>query len=365
MERRKFLTGTAAAGVGAATGILSAPAIAQERKEITIVSTWPRDFPGLGTSAQRLAARITELSEGRLTTEYFAAGERVGAFDSFDEVASGNAQAYVAADYYWTGKHPGWAYFTSVPFGMVNGERDAWLKYAGGQELWDELAGEFDLKCLPCGNTGVQMGGWFNKEMNSAADFKGLKMRIPGLGGDVLSKLGASTVSLPGGQIYENLVSGAIDATEWVGPYNDYFMKFYEAAKYYYYPGMHEPGGNLSFGMNKEFWEGLSSWEQALISAACYEENANQMDETNANNGVYLKRMIDENGVVLKEFSDEIYDSFGEAAKEVFEETRDHSELAAKIDDGFQSALRTIGGWFAISEVAYQQKRNRVLGIGV
>jgi len=365
MERRKFLTGTAAAGVGAAGIVTGAPVIAQDVKEITIVSTWPRDFPGLGTSAQRLAARITELSEGRLQTEYFAAGERVGAFDSFDEVASGNAQAYIAADYYWTGKHPGWAYFTAVPFGMVNGERDAWLKYGGGQELWDEIAGEFGLKCLPCGSTGVQMGGWFNKEMKTAADFKGLKMRIPGLGGDVLAKLGASTVSLPGGQIYENLVSGAIDATEWVGPYNDYFMKFYEAAKYYYYPGMHEPGGNLSFGMNKEFYDELTSWEKAIISAACYEEHANQMDEGNANNGLYLQKMIDENGVELKEFSDEIYESFGEAAKEVFEETRDHSALAAKIDDGFQAALREIGAWFSISEVAYQQKRNKVLGIGV
>jgi len=365
MERRKFLAGTAIAGVSAAASTtFSAPAIAQETKEMTIVSTWPRDFPGLGVSAQRLAARITELSEGRITTNYFAAGERVGAFDSFDEVASGNAQAYIAADYYWTGKHPGWAYFTAVPFGMVNGERDAWLKYGGGQELWDELAGEFGLKCLPCGSTGVQMGGWFNKEMKTAADFKGLKMRIPGLGGDVLSKLGASTVSLPGGQIYENLVSGAIDATEWVGPYNDYFMKFYEAAKYYYFPGMHEPGGNLSFGMNKEFWEELSDWEKAIISAACYEEHANQMDETNANNGIFLQKMIDENGVELREFSDEIYASFGEAAAEVFEETRDHSALATKIDDQFQAALRNIGKWFAISEVAYQQKRNRVLGIG-
>jgi TRAP-type mannitol/chloroaromatic compound transport system substrate-binding protein len=365
MQRRKFLAGTAATATGVGATIMHAPAIAQDVKELTIVSTWPRDFPGLGTSAQRLAARITELSEGRIQTEYFAAGERVGAFDSFDEVASGNAQAYIAADYYWTGKHPGWAYFTAVPFGMVNGERDAWLKYGGGQALWDELAAEFDLKCLPCGSTGVQMGGWFNKEMNSADDFKGLKMRIPGLGGDVLSKLGASTVSLPGGQIYENLVSGAIDATEWVGPYNDYFMKFYEAAKYYYYPGMHEPGGNLSFGMNKEFYEGLTSWERAVIEAACYEEHSNQMDEANANNGEYLTRMVEENGVELKEFSDEIYGSFAEAAKEVFEETRDHSALAAKIDDGFQASLREIGTWFAISEVAYQTKRNKALGIGI
>lgn len=363
MERRKFLASSAAVGVGAT--ILHAPAIAQERKEMTIVSTWPRDFPGLGTSAQRLAARITELSEGRITTEYFAAGERVGAFDSFDEVASGNAQAYVAADYYWTGKHPGWAYFTSVPFGMTTPERDSWIKFGGGQALWDELAGEFDLKCLPCGSTGVQMGGWFNKEMKTASDFKGLKMRIPGLGGDVLSKLGASTVSLPGGQIYENLVSGSIDATEWVGPYNDYFMKFYEAAKYYYYPGMHEPSSMLSFGMNREFWEGLSAWEKSLVTACCYEEHANQMDETNANNGQYLKKMIEENGVQLREFSDEIYEAFGKAATEVFAETRDHSPLAAKIDDEFQASLREIGAWMSIADISYSNKRNKVLGISI
>ena len=239
MERRKFLKGAAVAG---AASTLAAPALAQAKKEMVIVSTWPRDFPGLGLPAQRLAARIGELSDGALDVQYFAAGERVGAFDSFDEVASGNAQAYIAADYYWKGKHPGWAPFTAIPFGMTYTEIDAWIKYGGGQELWDELADQFGLKNLACGNTGVQMGGWFNKEIESADDLKGLKMRIPGLGGDVMAKLGASPVSLPGGQIYENLVSGAIDATEWVGPYNDYFMKFYEAAKYYYWPGMHEPG---------------------------------------------------------------------------------------------------------------------------
>eukprot|EP00657_Telonema_sp_P-1_P009575 TRINITY_DN3817_c0_g1_i1.p1 TRINITY_DN3817_c0_g1~~TRINITY_DN3817_c0_g1_i1.p1 ORF type:complete len:273 (+),score=82.66 TRINITY_DN3817_c0_g1_i1:34-852(+) len=218
MERRKFLKGAALAGVG--TAALAAPAIAQGGKTMTIVSTWPRDFPGLGISAQRLAARIAQLSQGALKVEYFAAGERVGAFDCFDEVASGNSQAYIGADYYWTGKHPALAYFTAVPFGMTTVEWNAWIKFKGGQELWNKLSGEFGLKPLMCGATGTQAGGWFNKEIESADDLKGLKMRIPGLGGSVMSKLGVSTVSLPGGQIYENLVSGAIDATEWVGPYS-------------------------------------------------------------------------------------------------------------------------------------------------
>jgi TRAP-type mannitol/chloroaromatic compound transport system substrate-binding protein len=364
MDRRSFIkkAGLGAGGVVAAS-TLAAPAIAQSTKEMVIVSTWPRDFPGLGIPAQRLSARIAELTEGRIATQYFAAGERVGAFDSFDEVASGNAQAYIGADYYWKGKHPGWAAFTAIPFGLTYTEMDAWIKYGGGQELWDELAGEFGLKNLAMGNTGVQMGGWFNKEIETADDLKGLKMRIPGQGGDVMAKLGASPVSLPGGQIYENLVSGAIDATEWVGPFNDYFMKFYEAAKYYYWPGMHEPGAQLAIGMNKAFWEGLSKTDQEIIKAACAEENAATMAETNANNGAYLNKLINEHGVELREFSDEVYDAFGEAAQEVLEEAMDHSELSKKIFESVITARKDIGSWMAISDVAYSNKRNRVLGI--
>ena len=361
MKRRKFISSAAIAGTAATT--IAAPAIAQSSKDMVIVSTWPRDFPGLGISAQRLAARITQLSEGRLNTQYFAAGERVGAFDSFDEVASGNAQAYIAADYYWKGKHPGFAFFTTVPFGMTTVEWNAWIKFMGGQALWDELSGEYGLKAIACGATGTQMMGWFNKEIESADDLKGLKMRIPGLAGDVMAKLGASPVSLPGGQIYENLVSGAIDATEWVGPYNDYFMKFYEAAKYYYYPGFHEPGGGLAFGMNASWWGTLSEWEQAIIEAACLEEHAAQYEEAQAKNGEYLNKLINDHGVELKQLPDEIFDSFGAATAEVFEETREHSPLAKKITDHFMSSLREVGGWQKIAEVGFCNHRNRILDI--
>ena len=360
MERRHFLKGAAIAGAGAA---LAAPAVAQGIKTLTVVSTWPRDFPGLGTSAQRLCARIDAISGGTIKTEYFAAGEKVGAFDVFDEVAAGNSQAYVAADYYWIGKHPGFAYFTSVPFGMTTPEWNAWVKFAGGQALWDELSAGFNLKAITCGGTGAQCGGWFNKEINSPEDLQGLKMRIPGLGGTVMSKLGVSTVSLPGGQIYENLVSGSVDATEWVGPYNDYFMKFYEAAKYYYTGGMHEPGGGLAFGMNLDFYNGLTDHERAVIEAACYEENAAQPEEAMANNGTYLNKLVNEHGVQLRAFNDDVWDAFGEAAAEVFEETREHSDLAARINDSYQAALRDIGGFRAIAEIEFSTQRNRVLGM--
>ena len=338
MKRRDLLKGGVAAALATGATAVSAPAIAANRIEITMVSTWPRDFPGLGTGAQRFAERLTAMTDGRIKVNYFAAGERVKAFDSFDEVASGNAQMYHAADYYWKGKHPGWAYFTGVPFGMTYTEVNAWIQFGGGQQLWDELASGYGLKCLPCGNTGVQMGGWFRKEMRSASDFKGLKMRIPGLGGDVLAKLGASPVSLPGGQIYENLVSGAIDATEWVGPWNDSFMKFYEAAKFYYYPGMHEPGSMLAVGINK-------------------------MSEYNAKNGESLAKLISDQGVKLRSFSDDIYDSFGDAAAEVYEEVQQHSPLAKKIHQSFLKSRSEVGAWAKISDQAYVAQRNRVLGL--
>ena len=363
MKRRDLLKGGVVAALATGATAISAPAFAQGKVEITMVSTWPRDFPGLGTGAQRFGERLMAMTDGRIKVNYFAAGERVKAFDSFDEVASGNAQMYHAADYYWKGKHPGWAYFTAVPFGMTYTEIGAWMQFGGGQELWDELAAGYGLKCLPCGNTGVQMGGWFRKEMNSAADFKGLKMRMPGLGGDVIAKMGASPVSLPGGQIYENLVSGAIDATEWVGPWNDSFMKFYEAAKYYYYPGMHEPAAQLSLGINKKFWDGLSKSDQAIIKAAAETENSVMMSEYNAKNGAALASLIADQGVKLRSFSDDIFDAFGEAAEEVFEEVQQHSPLAKKIHASFKSSRDEVGAWAKISDQAYVAQRNRVLGL--
>ena len=209
----------------------------------------------------------------------------------------------------------------------------------------------------------MQMGGWFRKEINSADDLKGLKMRIPGLGGDVMAKMGASPVSIPGGQIYENLISGAIDATEWVGPWNDSYMKFYEAAKYYYYPGMHEPGSMLSVGMNKSWWEGLSNSDQLTIKAAAHTENDLMMAEYNAKNGSSLVKLIKEQGVKLRKFNDDIYDSFGEAAEEVFAEVRAHSELSNRIHESFSKVREEVGAWAKISDQAYLAQRNRVLGL--
>ncbi len=363
MQRREILKkGLVGLGGVAAASTIAAPAIAKERVEIAMVATWGRDFPGLGTGAQRFAKRLSDMSDGRIQVTYYAANERVKAFDSFDEVASGNAQMYHGAEYYWKGKHPGWAYFTSVPFGLTYTEMNAWIRFGGGQELWDELGADYGLKGLMCGNTGVQMGGWFRKEMNSVDDFKGLKMRMPGLGGDVLAKMGGSPVSLPGGQIYENLISGSIDATEWVGPWNDEIMKFYEAAKFYYYPGMHEPGAMLACGMNKTWWDGLSKSDQMMIEAASSMENDVMMSEYNYKNGAALKRLINDQGVKLRQFNDDIYDGFAEASEEVFAEVQEHSDLANRIHQSFVTARTDIGAWAEISDQAYLQQRNRALG---
>ena len=218
MKRRKLLKGTVIAGVATAVSApnFPAPAIAKKRIEIIMVSTWPRDFPGIGTGAQRFAKKLSEMTDGRIKVKYYAGGERVKPFDSFNEVVSGNAQMYHSADYYWKNKHPAWAYFTSVPFGLVYSEINAWINFGGGQELWDELASSFGLKCLPCGNTGLQMGGWFRNEIKTHADLKDLRIRIPGLGGDVMTKLGAKSISLTGGEIYDKLKSKEIDAQFWL-----------------------------------------------------------------------------------------------------------------------------------------------------
>mgnify|MGYP000061749174 FL=1 len=363
-SRRKFFKAAAATGVAAvAASSLAAPAVAADRVEIAMVTTWPRDFPGLGTGAQRFAQRLIDMSDGRFQVQYFASGERVKAFDSFDEVASGNAQMYHAADYYWKGKHKAWGYYTAVPFGLTYTELNAWIRFAGGQELWDELGDGFGLKNFLCGNTGVQMGGWFNKKINSANDLKGLKMRIPGFGGEVMAKLGASPVSLPGGQIYENLVSGAIDATEWVGPWNDEIMKFQEAAKYYYYPGMHEPGSALAAGCNKSWLTSLSKADQTMIEAAAAMENDVMMAEFNAKNGAALDRLINEHGVKLEKFSDKLYDSFAKGAAEVFEEVQASSDLAARTHKSFVKARKDIGSWTNLSDSPYISQRNRALGV--
>ena len=222
-----------------------------------MVTTWPKNFPGLGTAPERFAKNVALMSQGQLEVKVFGAGELVPALEVFDAVSGGTAEMGHGAGYYWKGKAPEAQFFTTVPFGMTAQEMNGWIHHGGGQALWEEVYAKFGLVPLAAGNTGVQMGGWFNKEINSVADLKGLKMRIPGLGGEVFKRIGGLPVLLPGSELFTALQTGAIDASEWVAPYNDLAFGLHKAAKYYYYPGWHEPGPALELIVRKEAFESL------------------------------------------------------------------------------------------------------------
>lgn len=357
MDRRSVLTGGAALGVASAAGTLATPAIAQRRRRLRMVTTWPPDFPGLGTAANDVARFITEATDGALDIRVYAAGELVPAFESFDAVSRGAADMYHGAEYYWQGKHPAFAFFTSVPFGLNAQEMGAWIHHGGGQELWDELSAQFNVKPFACANTGNQMGGWFNREINSVDDFSGLRIRMPGLGGEVMRRLGAAAVALPGGEIFQSLQTGAIDATEWVGPWNDLAFGFYRVAQYYYWPGFHEPGAQLCLGMNGDVWNELSPAHQTIVKIACSAVTDRSLAEFNARNAGALRELIDDHGVQLRRFSDEVLRRIGEVSGEVVREVGEHDEISGRIYQGFLEARRNGMSYGEISEEGFANAR--------
>ncbi|MGB0749630.1 MAG: TRAP transporter substrate-binding protein [Magnetospiraceae bacterium] len=323
-----------------------------------MVTTWPKNFPGLGTGAERFAKRITDMSGGALTVKVLAAGELVPPFESFDAVSSGAADMYHGAEYYWQGKSKAFNFFAAVPFGLTAVEQNAWIHNGGCQELWDELSAGFNIKAFMAGNTGVQMGGWFNKEINTLEDYKGLKIRMPGLGGEVLNRLGATPVSLPGGEIFPSLQSGAIDATEWVGPWNDLAFGFYKVAKFYYYPGFHEPGTSLSGAVNLKVWESLSNDHKQIIETAAMAENSFTLSEFTAKNGDALATLINEHNVTLKRFSDDVMKAIGTASGEVLAEVAAADAQTKKVYDAFIKFRKDVMGWTNLSETAYAAARS-------
>ncbi|MEP0248807.1 MAG: TRAP transporter substrate-binding protein, partial [Roseobacter sp.] len=268
MDRRSFLKTSTLGGSAAAATTLAAPAYAQGNRTLTMVTSWPRGFAVLDDAASYFNEMVDSMSDGTLTIDKKAPGELVGAFEVFDAVSSGQADLYHSADYYFIGQHPGYAYFTAVPFGGTAQEVTNWYHHGGGHELHTELGEIFNLKSFLAGNSGSQSGGWFRKEINSAADFNGLKFRMPGLGGKVLGELGASVQNIPGGELYQALSSGALDGLEWVGPFADERAGFQEVAKVYYTAGFHEPGSALAAGMNLDVYNELSPAHQAIIANA-------------------------------------------------------------------------------------------------
>jgi TRAP-type mannitol/chloroaromatic compound transport system substrate-binding protein len=264
---------------------------------------------------------------------------------------------YHAAEYYWQGKSKAFNFFATVPFGLTASEVDAWIYHAGGQALWDELGADFNLKPLMAGNTGVQWGGWFNKEMNSVEDFKGLKMRMPGLGGEVLRRLGAAAVALPGGEIFPALQAGTIDATEWVGPWNDLAFGFYKITKYYYWPGFHEPGTILSLGINRDVWESLSASDQSLLETAAAAENSYVLAEFNARSSDALATLIDEHGVQVRQMSDEVLNGLGEASGQVVAEVGAEGGITQRVYESFIGFREKALAYDKLSNLAYGNAR--------
>lgn len=360
MDRRSFLRNSALGGSAAAATALAAPAYAQGNRTLTLVTSWGRGLAGVHDSAQRAADLITAMSDGTLTVDLKAGGELVGAFEVFDAVTAGQADMYHAADYYFVGQHPGYAFFTAVPFGMTAQELVNWYYHMGGQELHDELGQIFGLKSFLAGNTGAQAGGWFRNEINGPEDFQGLKFRMPGLGGQALGKMGASVQNLPGSEVYQALASGAIDGTEWIGPWADEKAGFQEITKIYYTAGFHEPGAGLSLATNLEVFESLSPAHQTIIETAAAATHQWNLAQFLSNNGSALQR-LQSGGIEVREFPDAVWDAMGAASQAVHDENLG-DELYKKIYDSAMASMKSSSEWIKRSESFYRGQRDRVLG---
>jgi TRAP-type mannitol/chloroaromatic compound transport system substrate-binding protein len=356
VRRREILAGGGLLAVGAARAF-PAPAIAQGNRQLKMVTDWPEDTPGLQSSAVRLAQTIGLATGGRINIEVFPSGALVRPFETFDAVSAGVADMYHSDEYYFEKKSAAFNFFSGVPFGFTADELFAWVHYGGGQELWDALSGQFNIKPLLCLNTGTQMGGWFTREVSSPEEFKGLRYRMPGLGAEVLRRLGAVVVTLPGSEIVPALKSGAIDASEWVGPWLDMTMGLNSAASFYYYPGFHEPGTGSSLGINKSVWESLDASDRQAIDAVAACEYARSLAEFDANNALSLRKLRHEGGVKILKFNDALLKAFIKQSKDVVADAGSRDDICRKIYASYDKFRTSIMDWSDISERAYLNGR--------
>lgn len=344
MKRREFFKQASVATIGAAAAAtLATPAIAQGKITWRMVTTWPKNFPGLGVGAQRLADRITAASGGRLTIQVFAAGEMVPGLQALDAVIDGSAEMSHGAAYYWQNKSAGLSFFTGVPYGMTSRELTGWVRYLGGQEIWDEIYDQFGVQGFLSGDTGTQAGGWFKNELTGVADVQGLRFRTPGLGGQVWAKLGASVTNLAAGEIFAALQSGTLDAAEFVGPYNDLALGFYQIAKNYYFPSFIEPGLATELVVDKAKYQALPEDLQAIIRDVCQAEYDNVAADFAANDPRALQALVNEHGVNIRQFPEEILEAGAKAATELLTEIRESGDaLTKKTAESFVTALNIV-----------------------
>ncbi|TDR20837.1 TRAP transporter substrate-binding protein [Marinicella litoralis] len=361
MKRRQVIAGGALAASLAVSGCKEQQQAKKQQStenfEWKMVTAWPKNFPGLGTGAAFLADAITQMSGGRLTVKVFGSGELVPAFEVFDAVSAGTAQMGHSAAYYWKGKIPEAQFFGAVPFGMNANEMNAWLYHGGGLKLWEEAYRPFGLKPMPAGQSGVQMGGWFNKEIKTKEDIKGLVMRIPGMGGDVLSRAGGTPQALPGAELFTALQTGTIDATEWVGPYNDLAFGLYQAAQFYYYPGWHEPTACIEAIINQQAYDALPVDLQKVVDMAAMAANQNMLSEYTANNQRALETLQQDHHVQLRAFPEDVLQEFKKYANQVLIELGQQSELSQKIFNSYTGFAEQTKKWLAVSEMAYLKAR--------
>ncbi len=363
MKRRDIIRGL---GAGAAAAALAAcqresgpagTATDVRRFEWRLVTTWPANFPGLGTGAIEFAERVSRCSDGRLKIRIYGDGELVPAFETFDAVAGGTAEMGHGASYYWKGKVPAASFFSAVPFGLTAQEMNAWLYFGGGWDLWKEAYAPFGLLPIPCGSSGCQMGGWFRKEIRSMADIRGLKMRIPALGGEVIARAGATPVTMPGSEIFTSLQSGAIDATEWIGPYNDLAFGLYKAAKYYYYPGWHEPGSTLEMIVNRAAFDTLPEDLREIVLTAASATNDRMLAEFTARNAEALQTLVRDHGVQVRPFPDDVMREFRRLSDEVLAETAAGDAMFRRVLESFRAFRSTMTPYIDIAERAMLNTR--------
>jgi TRAP-type mannitol/chloroaromatic compound transport system substrate-binding protein len=318
-----------------------------------MVTTWPPGFPVLQEGAERFAEHVKAMSNGRINIKVYAGGELIPALQTFDAVSQGTVEMGHGSAYYWAGKVPEAQFFSTVPFGMTPRGMNAWLYHGGGLELWREVYEPFHVVPFPLGNTGVQMGGWFNKEIHSVDDLNGLKMRIPGLGGKVFAKAGGNPVLLAGSEVYTALERNTIDATEWIGPYHDQRLGLYRAAKHYYYPGWHEPGTVLELTVNKRAWDSLTPDLQAIITHAAESENVLMLSEMEQKNLSALKELQARDDIEIKRFPDDVLARLQSMTEETLAEEAAANPDFKRIYEAYQAFREKDDAWTAISEKSY------------
>ena len=328
----------------------------QQQFEWRLVTSWPKNFPGLGMGPERFAEMVNRMSDGRLQVQVFGANELVPALGVFDAVSSGAVEMGHTAAYYHKGKIAAAPFFTAVPFGMNAQETNAWIHYGGGLELWREAYESFNIIPFPGGNTGVQMAGWFNKEINSIEDLRGLKMRIPGIAGEVFQRAGGTAVTIAGGELYTSMQTGVIDATEWVGPFNDRAFGLPEVAQYYYYPGWHEIGPMLEFEVNRDAWNELPADLQAIVAAASRAVNQDMLDEYTAQNAVVLVE-LEQAGVDIRPLPEEVLNRLREIADQYYLEEAERDPLFGRVHESYSNFFAKLRAWHDISEVPIYNMR--------